>query len=67
MSLAVQRWFMAQILIRNLDKSLVDRLKVLAKAHNRSLQGEVKFILEEAVKMDDSVQPRKPWARARCW
>jgi antitoxin FitA len=39
---------MAQILIRDLDPALVERLKARAKRNHRSLQGEVKAILEEA-------------------
>jgi plasmid stability protein len=38
---------MPQLLIRNLEEQTVDKLKELAKRHNRSLQGEVKLILEE--------------------
>ncbi|WHZ28622.1 MAG: hypothetical protein OJF51_003420 [Nitrospira sp.] len=41
---------MAQILIRNLDDKLVGRLKKRAKERGRSLQAEVKRILEEAAK-----------------
>ena len=37
---------MAQILVRNLDDSVVQRLKDQAKQHGRSLQAEVKTILE---------------------
>ena len=40
---------MAQVLIRQLDDKLVERLKKRAKEHSRSLQSEVKAILEEAV------------------
>ena len=40
---------MAQLLIRQLDDKLVERLKKQAKEHGRSLQSEVKTILEEAV------------------
>ena len=43
---------MAQILVRDLDKALVDRLKKRAKADGRSLQSEVKAILEDASKLD---------------
>jgi antitoxin FitA len=39
---------MAQILVRDLDDALVARLKERAKQNHRSLQGEVKAILEEA-------------------
>jgi plasmid stability protein len=37
---------MASLLIRNLDDAAVARLKERARQHNRSLQGEVKTILE---------------------
>ncbi len=40
---------MAQILVRQLDDKLVERLKKRAKEHGRSLQSEAKTILEEAV------------------
>ena len=40
---------MAQILVRQLDDKVVERLKKRAKEHGRSLQSEVKTILEEAV------------------
>ena len=37
---------MAEILVRDLDTKVVTRLKARAKTHGRSLQGEVKAILE---------------------
>ena len=40
---------MKQILVRDLDEKIVDRLKSQAKRHGRSLQGEVKVILIGAV------------------
>ena len=40
---------MAQILVRNLHKAVVERLKTLARKEGRSLQSEVKAILEQAV------------------
>ena len=40
---------MAQILVRQLDSQVVARLKKRAKEHGRSLQSEVKTILEDAV------------------
>jgi antitoxin FitA len=43
---------MAQILVRDLDKDTVERLKRRAKQEGRSLQSEVKAILEQAVPMD---------------
>ncbi len=39
---------MPQILIRDLDADTVARLKARARRHGRSLQGEVKAILEDA-------------------
>ena len=39
---------MAQILVRDLDKDVVERLKKRAKEEGRSLQSEVKLILEQA-------------------
>ena len=40
---------MAEILVRNLDEKTVKRLKKRAKKAGRSLQSEVKLILELAV------------------
>lgn len=40
---------MAQLLVRQLNDKVVARLKKRAKEHGRSLQSEVKMILEEAV------------------
>jgi plasmid stability protein len=39
---------MAQILVRNLNQKVVKRLKKLAKAEGRSLQSELKIIIERA-------------------
>jgi antitoxin FitA len=39
---------MAQVLVRNLEDKVVARLKKRAKTRGRSLQAEVKTILEEA-------------------
>jgi len=43
---------MAQILVRDLDPRTVDRLKARASSRGRSLQAEVKSILEQAAKLD---------------
>ncbi len=40
---------MAQVLVRQLDNKVVERLKKRAREHGRSLQSEVKTILEDAV------------------
>ena len=39
---------MAALHVRNLDDAVIDALKERAASKNRSLQGEVKTILEEA-------------------
>ena len=39
---------MAEILVRNLDPEVVTRLKARARFHGRSLQKEIKLILEES-------------------
>lgn len=41
---------MANLLLRNLDPALIKRLKLRAKEHHRSLQGELKYIVENATK-----------------
>lgn len=40
---------MASITIRNLDDEIMNRLKMRADAHNRSMTEEVRAILQEAV------------------
>ena len=40
---------MSNILVRDLDTRIVNRLKSVAKRHGRSLQGEIKAILTDAV------------------
>lgn len=39
---------MAQILVRGLDEEVVERLKMRARKDGRSLQSEVKHILEQS-------------------
>lgn len=39
---------MAQILVENLDPIIVEKLETLAKQHGRSLQEELKHILQQA-------------------
>ena len=54
---------MAQILVRNLSLKIIERLKLRAKRHHRSLQGEAKLILEEATKMsmEEALAVAKGW------
>ena len=42
---------MPDMLVRDLDSHTIERLKLSAKQHGRSLQREVKAILEETVPM----------------
>lgn len=43
---------MAQILIRNVDEKVVERLKKRASLNGRSLQAELKLVIEQASLMD---------------
>ena len=43
---------MAQIIVRNLDDTVVDRLKARAGTNDRSLEAEVRHILEQSAKVD---------------
>ena len=45
---------MAQVLVRNLKDKVVARLKKRAKTRGRSLQAEIKTILEEAAKEEST-------------
>jgi plasmid stability protein len=57
---------MAQILVRGLDEALVARLKDRAKQNHRSLQGEVKAILEREAAMATKEEVRaigEKWQR----
>lgn len=54
---------MPQLLIRNLDEETIQNLKERARQHNRSLQGEVKLILEEYAARPDET----PLAVAERW
>ena len=40
---------MGTLTIRNLDDRVIDRLKVRAKTNQRSLEGEVRYLLTEHV------------------
>lgn len=49
---------MANLTIRKLDDGVVEILKDRAKAHNRSLEAEVRHILSEAARPQASVDLR---------
>jgi len=56
---------MAQVLVRQLNGKVVARLKKRAKEHGRSLQSEVKTILEEAVPDYEGARKRIEGLRKR--
>lgn len=49
---------MTQIIVRRLEEEVKTRLQKMAKRHGRSLESEVREILRDAVK-DEETQPRK--------
>jgi plasmid stability protein len=56
---------MAQVLIRDLDDSVVEKLKRQAADHGRSLQAELKAILEEQAQQAGKAEARALAARIR--
>lgn len=48
---------MGQILIRQIDEKVMQRLRARAKANNRSTEAEVRTILEDAVKPSERIRP----------
>lgn len=56
---------MAQVLVQQLDSKVVVRLKKRAKEHGRSLESEVRTILEEAVPDYDAARKRIEGFRKR--
>jgi plasmid stability protein len=51
---------MKSIHIRDVDPDVIRRLQRLAKLHHRSMQGELRAILEEASKRAPEVEPDDP-------
>ena len=43
---------MAQVLIRGLEENVVQRLKDRAQANGRSLEAELRFVIEQAASFD---------------
>jgi antitoxin FitA len=54
---------MSQLLVRDLEPDVVERLKTRARRHGRSLQGEAKAILEAAAtfSMEEARQVAERW------
>ena len=51
---------MAEVLIEDLDSVLLQKLEVLAKVHGRSLQAELKYILQAVVEAEALKAPKTP-------
>jgi plasmid stability protein len=47
---------MAQFLIRNLDSTVKDRIRVMARAHGRSMEEEGRMIFGERVLQEDQAE-----------
>jgi len=45
---------MANVLIRNISEEVLDRFKNMAKSHKRSLQQELRMVLEKTVEQSSS-------------
>ena len=45
---------MTNVLIRDVSEEVLNRLKIMAKSHNRSLQQELKVFLENTVTQSSS-------------
>lgn len=56
---------MAQVLIRDLDDSVVESLKTIAATHGRSLQTELKLVIETHARKASKAQARALTARIR--
>jgi plasmid stability protein len=54
---------MPSILVRGLDKRIIERLKERAKQNGRSLQGEAKRVLEEAASRGTWEEVRKGFVK----
>ncbi len=49
---------MSEVLIRNLEEAVVERLKARARGSGRSLQAELKLILEQAARPAPALSAR---------
>ncbi len=55
---------MAQVLVRDLDEAVVEKLKVRARRNGRSLEAELRYILEQSARAD-MIEARRVAARIR--
>lgn len=59
---------MAQIIVENLDPDVIEKLEALAKKNGRSLQEELKYILQQAAEYNtvgDIAKAREAVARSQ--
>jgi plasmid stability protein len=56
---------MASVLVRDLDPAVIDRLKARAHEHGRSLQRELKAVLEQAAAQGTWAEARSSIQRVR--
>jgi plasmid stability protein len=56
---------MAQVLVRDLDDTIVETLRRRAKRHGRSLEAELRLILERSAGAD-MLEARRVAERIRC-
>lgn len=50
---------MAQLVVRNIEKTVKEKLQRRAKRHGRSMEEEVRDILRDAVKKEEAKTPSK--------
>jgi plasmid stability protein len=50
--------FMGQVLVRGLDDAIIERLRQRAESHNRSLEAELREILEQVSRQVDVATTR---------
>ena len=56
---------MASVLVRDLDPAVIERLKARAQEHGRSLQKELKAVLEQAAAQGTWAEARSSIERVR--
>jgi plasmid stability protein len=56
---------MSQVLVRGLDEEVIERLKRRAEAHHRSLESELRDILDRASREPDMATAREVADRIR--
>lgn len=57
---------MTQVVLENLNPAVIEKLQVLAFRHNRSLEDEIKAILEQvsmASEVDQKAATKEAWSR----